>query len=93
MFPKVTVCNETGGPLFLGFPIKKGKKGIWLAPNGETGDCYTFVGLDVNDRRIRQLLGSYAYQSSPAKITIALAETLEVYLGSTTTTTTTTGSP
>ena len=83
MFPKVTVCNQTTEPLFLGFPVKGQKKGIWLAPNGQTGNCYTFVGLNVNDVRIRRLLQSYAYQSSPAKITVTLAETLAQHLGGT----------
>jgi len=83
MFPKVRVCNEMSQPLFLGFPIKKGKRGIWLAPKNQTGDCYTFVGLNVNDERVRRLLRSYAYQSSPAKITVTLAETLAQHLGGT----------
>jgi len=82
MFPKVRVCNEMTEPLFLGFPIKgRQKRGIWLAPKNQTGDCYTFVGLNVNDERVRRLLRSYAYQSNPARITVTLAETLSQHLG------------
>ena len=83
-FPKVRVCNQLDVPLYLGFSAK-GVKGVWLAPAGETGDCFTFVGLDVNERRVYSVLKSYAYVKDPAWITVQLEQSLPEYLGSTTT--------
>ena len=93
MFPKVRICNQLDVPLYLGIRGRRNRSGIWLAPAGETGDCYTFYGLDVNDRRVRELLKNYAYRREPAWITVELVESLPEYLGSTTTTTSTTPSP
>jgi len=78
MFPKIEICNKTDQPLYLGFNAR-GVQGIWLAPANEIGDCYVFVGLDVNDLRVRETLKNML-SSDPPQVSVRQVESVEEFL-------------
>lgn len=86
-FPKVKVTNLTDAPLFIGIKSDKAS-GVWLGPNGQSTDNFTFIGLDLSDPRVRNTLRDLA---NTGKVTITVVETLDKAIGITTSTTTTAG--